>query len=107
LEKTFGAALFPLIYLFFHIKTWKKMVVIREGRLLIGILEQSARNVLIFGLLLTMGLTLALTFPMANGKTGTDHSKFQNIETVKIKIEIPCVRCIPRSNWIFLMNCPP
>jgi 1,4-dihydroxy-2-naphthoate octaprenyltransferase len=90
LEKTFGAALFPLIYLFFHIKTWKKMVAIRQGRLLIGILEQSARNVLIFGILLTLGLTLAPTFPMANGnadnETGTDCNKSQNNETVKIKI---------------------
>ncbi|MDR2679715.1 MAG: 1,4-dihydroxy-2-naphthoate octaprenyltransferase [Tannerella sp.] len=55
-EKTFGAALFPLVYLFFHIRTWRKMALIGQGRRLIGILEQSARNVLIFGFLLALGL---------------------------------------------------
>jgi hypothetical protein len=85
LEETFGAALLPFIYLFFHIKTWKKMVAIRQGRLLIKILEQSAGNVLIFGLLLTLGLTLTQTFPTPTGnannvgnETGTVSSKSQN-----------------------------
>jgi 1,4-dihydroxy-2-naphthoate octaprenyltransferase len=58
LEKTVGAALFPLVYLFFHIKTWKNMIAIGQGWLLIKILEESARNVLIFGFLLAAGLLL-------------------------------------------------
>lgn len=55
-EGAFGAAVFPLVYLFFHVRTWKRMVAVRQGRLLVGVLEQSARNVLIFGLLLALGL---------------------------------------------------
>jgi 1,4-dihydroxy-2-naphthoate octaprenyltransferase len=63
LEKIYGAALFPLVYLFFHIRTWKKMALIGQGRRLIGILEQSARNVLVFGFLLALGLALTRIFP--------------------------------------------
>jgi 1,4-dihydroxy-2-naphthoate octaprenyltransferase len=58
-EKTIGAALLPFVYLFFHIKTWKEMIAIGQGERLIGILGQSARNVLIFGLMLALGLLLS------------------------------------------------
>ncbi|MDR0814337.1 MAG: 1,4-dihydroxy-2-naphthoate polyprenyltransferase, partial [Bacteroidales bacterium] len=55
-EKTFGAAVFPLIYLVFHRKTWREMVAIGQGKQLNVILGKSARNVLIFGCLLVAGL---------------------------------------------------
>jgi 1,4-dihydroxy-2-naphthoate octaprenyltransferase len=58
LEHNVTAALFPFIYLFFHLKTWKKMVDISQGKALIGVLEQTARNVIIFGLLLAAGVCL-------------------------------------------------
>jgi len=52
------AALLPLIYLVFHILTWKEMVSIHQGKALIRTLEKSARNVLIFGATLSAGLIL-------------------------------------------------
>lgn len=61
-ESAVLAATLPAIYLIFHIVTWRKMVVIGSGRELIPILEQTARNVLIFGLLLSVGLTLSQGF---------------------------------------------
>ena len=54
-EKAVGAALLPPVYLFFHIRTWQEMVKIGSGRALIRILEQTARNVLIFGIMLAVG----------------------------------------------------
>jgi len=58
LEKSAWAALLPLIYLAVHILTWKEMVTIHQGRALIRSLEKSARNVLIFGATLSVGLML-------------------------------------------------
>ncbi|MCL1933087.1 MAG: 1,4-dihydroxy-2-naphthoate polyprenyltransferase [Candidatus Azobacteroides sp.] len=58
LEKTIGAALLPIVYLIFHIRTWKEMITINEGKALIQILEKTARNVLIFGTTLSLGLLL-------------------------------------------------
>jgi 1,4-dihydroxy-2-naphthoate octaprenyltransferase len=58
LEKAGWAALLPVIYLFFHIRTWKEMTTINQGKALIGTLEKTARNVLIFGGLLSTGLLL-------------------------------------------------
>ncbi|MDR2848827.1 MAG: 1,4-dihydroxy-2-naphthoate polyprenyltransferase [Bacteroidales bacterium] len=55
-EKAFGAAVLPLVYLVFHIKTWREMVAIGQGEQLNVILGKSARNVLIFGCLLAIGL---------------------------------------------------
>ena len=57
-EKSAGAALLPLIYLVFHLLTWKEMITIYQGKALIGSLEKSARNVLIFGGTLAVGLIL-------------------------------------------------
>lgn len=57
-EFSVPAAALPLIYLLFHVATWRNMVRIDRGRELIGVLEQSARNVLIFGLALSAGLML-------------------------------------------------
>jgi len=58
LEKAGWAALLPLIYLIFHIMTWKEMVSINQGKALIRTLEKSARNVLIFGAVLSIGLII-------------------------------------------------
>jgi len=52
------AALLPIIFLIFHIRTWKEMITIRQGKALIGTLEKTARNVLIFGGTLSLGLLL-------------------------------------------------
>jgi len=57
-EKTYLAALLPIVYLFFHISVWKEMITINHGKALIGTLEKTARNVLIFGGLLSIGLIL-------------------------------------------------
>jgi len=57
-ENARWAAFLPFIYLFFHIRTWRKMVRIGSGKQLVGILEKTARNVLIFGLLLAFGLMI-------------------------------------------------
>ena len=58
MEKATWAALLPIVYLVFHILTWKEMVAINQGRALITSLEKSARNVLIFGATLSIGLIL-------------------------------------------------
>jgi 1,4-dihydroxy-2-naphthoate octaprenyltransferase len=52
------AAILPLFYLFVHIVTWKKMTSIRQGSELITILEKSARNALVFGMLLSIGMVI-------------------------------------------------
>ena len=57
-ENTFPAPLLPLVYLVFHLGTWRKMIVIDNGKELISVLEQSARNLLIFGLGLSAGLAM-------------------------------------------------
>jgi 1,4-dihydroxy-2-naphthoate octaprenyltransferase len=59
LEKSFWASFLPLLYLVFHILTWKEMIKINQGRGLIVILEKTSRNALIFGALLATGLLLA------------------------------------------------
>ena len=57
-EKTIWAALLPVIYLVFHIRTWKEMITIYQGKALVAILEQTSRNVLIFGAALAAGLVI-------------------------------------------------
>ena len=57
-EKAIWAAFLPFIYLFLHIGTWREMVRIGSGKQLVGVLEKTARNVLIFGLLLALGLVI-------------------------------------------------
>jgi len=59
LEQAVWASLLPVFYLIFHVLTWKEMVTINEGRALIGSLEKTARNVLIFGGMLSIGLILS------------------------------------------------
>ena len=52
------AALLPLLYLLFHYRSWKKMCIIREGRALNVLIGETARNLLILGLLFAAGLVM-------------------------------------------------
>lgn len=52
----YGAALLPIAYLIPHYRTWQQMKMIWEGHELNKILGATARNILIFGLLLSIGL---------------------------------------------------
>lgn len=52
------AALLPLVYLAAHIVTWRKMVRIDHGDALNVCLGETARNILLFGALLTLGILL-------------------------------------------------
>lgn len=50
----------PLIYLFFHVKTWKKMCTIGKGRELNAVLGLTARNIFIYGVLVVIGCMASL-----------------------------------------------
>ncbi len=52
------AFLLPFIYLLFHIQTWRKMVRINHGRQLNECLGETARNMLIYGLCVSIGLLI-------------------------------------------------
>lgn len=52
------AAILPQIYLISHFYTWKEMVRINKGKALNIILGKTSRNILLFGILLTLGLIL-------------------------------------------------
>lgn len=52
------AALLPLLFLFPHITTWNEMVKIFQGKELNIVLGKTARNIVVFGLLLSLGLIL-------------------------------------------------
>ena len=52
------AAVLPLLYLPFHVTAWKQMVKIDRGKALNRILGQTSRNMLLFGILLSVGLVL-------------------------------------------------
>lgn len=52
------AGMLPLLYLLPHVRTWKRMTEIRNGRALNGILAETSRNMFIFALLLAIGLLL-------------------------------------------------
>lgn len=52
------AFLLPFIYLAFHFFTWLRMKQLWEGRELNTCLEKTARNIFIYGLLVTIGLLL-------------------------------------------------
>ena len=54
----FWAALLPQLYLPLHLLSWKRMVEIDHGRTLNRILGQTSRNMLLFGILLSVGLIL-------------------------------------------------
>ena len=53
------AAFLPQLYLFLHISTWKKMVKIYSGKKLNSILGETSRNMLLMGILLSLGLLLS------------------------------------------------
>jgi len=57
-EGLFWAAFLPFFYLVPHYLTWKKMVRIRKGKALNVLLGETSRNLLILGLLLSIGLLL-------------------------------------------------
>lgn len=52
------AALLPLAYLPPHIIAWRRMVRIDHGRALNSVLGATSRNILLFGILLTIGILL-------------------------------------------------
>ena len=52
------AALLPLVYLAAHTATWRKMVRIDHGEELNACLGETARNILLFGALFTIGILL-------------------------------------------------
>lgn len=53
-----AAALLPCLYLLPHVATWRRMARINRGKALNQILGETARNIFIFGLLLSLGLIL-------------------------------------------------
>jgi 1,4-dihydroxy-2-naphthoate polyprenyltransferase len=58
LKETAWAAVLPVLYLIPHYLTWRKMCRIRQGKALNALLGETSRNLLIFGLLFTIGLLL-------------------------------------------------
>lgn len=58
-------AVLPILYMAFHLRTWREMVRIHEGRELNRILGQTSRNMLIFALLVAAALCIDnCQFPM-------------------------------------------
>ena len=53
------AAILPLLFLIPHITTWREMVWIFKGKELNIVLGKTARNIVLFGLLLSLGLILS------------------------------------------------
>ena len=53
------ASLLPLVFLIPHFTTWREMVRIFQGKALNGVLGKTARNIVWFGLLLSLGLILS------------------------------------------------
>ena len=53
-----AAALLPVLYLAPHISTWRHMVRLKQGKALNRTLGETARNMFLFGLLLSLGLIL-------------------------------------------------
>lgn len=49
------AAVLPQLYLLPHIQTWRRMANIRSGRLLNTVLGETSRNMLLLGILLSLG----------------------------------------------------
>ena len=54
----YEAALLPLLYLTLHVATWRKMVRIDHGDALNVCLGETARNIMLFGALLTVGILI-------------------------------------------------
>lgn len=58
-QESAWAAILPSFYLLFHYRSWRKMCVIWSGRELNILIGESARNLLILGLLFAAGLLMA------------------------------------------------
>ena len=58
LNNRVGAFVLPLVYLFFHIHTYKRMVEIDQGERLNAILGETARNMFIYGVTISIGLQI-------------------------------------------------
>jgi 1,4-dihydroxy-2-naphthoate octaprenyltransferase len=54
----FMASLLPILFLIPHFTTWREMVRIFQGKALNVVLGKTARNIVWFGLLLSLGLIL-------------------------------------------------
>jgi 1,4-dihydroxy-2-naphthoate octaprenyltransferase len=52
------ASLLPILFLLLHFTTWREMVRIYQGKELNIVLGKTARNIVVFGLLLSLGLIL-------------------------------------------------
>ena len=52
------ASLLPVLFLLLHFTTWREMVRIHKGKQLNIVLGKTARNIVVFGLLLSLGLIL-------------------------------------------------
>ena len=52
------ASLLPVLFLIFHFTTWREMVRIYQGKALNIVLGKTARNIVVFGILLSLGLIL-------------------------------------------------
>lgn len=55
----YAAALLPILFLIPHIVTWKQMIQIFKGKELNSVLGKTARNIVLFGLLVSLGLILS------------------------------------------------
>lgn len=58
IEGNLGAALLPQLYLLPHYLSWRKMLKIEQGKGLNAILARTSLNMLLFGLLLSVGLII-------------------------------------------------
>ena len=52
------ASLLPVLFLILHFTTWREMVRIHQGKALNIVLGKTARNIVVFGILLSLGLIL-------------------------------------------------
>lgn len=57
-DKLIWAAILPQLYLAPHYLTWRKMVKIHQGKALNAVLGETSRNMLLLGILLSLGLIL-------------------------------------------------
>lgn len=58
LSHNWTAALMPLVYLCVHIASYREMIRIGQGRALNTVLGHTARNIMLFGILLAVGLVI-------------------------------------------------
>jgi 1,4-dihydroxy-2-naphthoate octaprenyltransferase len=56
------AFVLPLLYLLLHYRTYREMRTIWQGRALNATLGKTARNIFVYGLLVSLGLVLSTMF---------------------------------------------